>query len=180
MAWPVTATRVVYENRWIRVDEDEVVAPDGSPGVYGVVTVRADAVFVVALDDEDRVLLIEVDRHTVGPSLEVPAGGSDGEEPLVAAQRELREETGLTADSWRRLGGMTALNGICRAPEHVFLARGLQPAADAAETRREEGIRSSRSVPLAEVPALVASGAVTDSETLGALLLALVELGRIA
>ncbi|RIX26450.1 NUDIX domain-containing protein [Amnibacterium setariae] len=180
MAWPVTASRTVYENRWIRVDEEDVVQPDGAPGIYGVVTLKNDAVFVVAVDDEDRVLLVEVDRHTVGPSLEVPAGGSDGEEPLVAAQRELREETGFAAGAWTRLGGMTALNGVCRAPEHVFLARDLQPVASAEAAQREEGIRALVRVPLAEVPDLVAAGRLTDSETLAALLMALTALRRFA
>lgn len=180
MAWPVTSTRTVYENRWIRVDEDRIVAPDGSPGVYGVVTMRNDAVFVVALDDEERVLLVDVDRHTVGPSLEVPAGGSDGEPPLVAAQRELLEETGFEAAVWTRLGGMTALNGICRASEHVFLARGLRAVPSIAGAREEEGIRSVRAAPLPEVLELVAAGRISDSETLAALLMALVALDRVA
>ncbi|MFD1721977.1 NUDIX domain-containing protein [Amnibacterium endophyticum] len=179
MAWPVTAARTVYENRWIRVDEEDVVMPDGSPGLYGVVTMRHDAVFVVALDEQDRVLLVEVDRHTVGRSLEVPAGGSDGEDPLLAAQRELREETGRAAGRWQRLGGMTALNGICRAPEHVFLARDLRLVDDRDEARVVEGIRAVTAVPLDEVPALVSDGSVTDSETLAALLMALVALRRI-
>ncbi|GAA4737968.1 NUDIX domain-containing protein [Amnibacterium soli] len=179
MAWPVTSTRTVYENRWIRVDEDAVVMPDGSPGVYGVVTMRNDAVFVVALDEEDRVLLVEVDRHTVGVSLEVPAGGSDGEDPLIAAQRELLEETGLAAGSWTRIGGMTALNGICRAPEHVFLARDLRVVSDSSAARHEEGITSLSWLPLSEVPQAVATGRITDSETLAALLMALVAVGRV-
>lgn len=180
MAWPVTASRTVYENRWIRVDEEDVVQPDGAPGIYGVVTLKNDAVFVVAVDDEDRVLLVEVDRHTVGPSLEVPAGGSDGEEPLAAAQRELLEETGFAAGAWTRLGGMTALNGICRAPEHVFLARDLRPVASAEAAQREEGIRALERVPLAAVPDLVTAGRLTDSETLAALLMALAALHRFA
>lgn len=180
MPWPVTASRTVYENRWIRVDEEDVVMPDGSPGLYGVVTMRQDAVFVVPVDEQDRVLLVEVDRHTVGRSLEVPAGGSDGEEPLAAAQRELLEETGRTAATWQRLGGMTALNGICRAPEHVFLARGLRHVGGDEDARREEGITDLLAVPLADVPALVAAGRITDSETLAALLLTLVALDRVA
>ncbi len=73
--WPVTASRTVYDNDWIEVVEDDVVRPDGSPGVYGVVRLRHPAVFVVALTDDDEVVLVTVDRHTTGPSVEVPAGG---------------------------------------------------------------------------------------------------------
>ena len=68
MTWPVTRTRVAYENPWIVVREDQVVRPDGSPGVYGVVEVRRPAVFVVALTDADEVVLVTVDRHTAGTS----------------------------------------------------------------------------------------------------------------
>ena len=65
-------------------------------------------------------------RYTIGRrSLEVPAGATDGEDPLVAAQRELREETGIVAAQWTPLGGMNALNGIADAPELVFLATDL-------------------------------------------------------
>ena len=95
MSWPVRRTRVAYENAWIRVHEDEVTRPDGAPGLFGVIEVRQPAVFVVALTDADEVVLVTVDRHTVGKSVEVPAGGTDGEDPLVAARRELAEETGL-------------------------------------------------------------------------------------
>ncbi|MFM6851663.1 MAG: NUDIX domain-containing protein, partial [Terrabacter sp.] len=116
MSWPVRSTRVVYENPWIRLREDAVTRPDGSDGIYGVVELQRPAVFVVALTDDDEVVLVTIDRHTVGSSVEVPAGGTDGEDPLVAARRELAEETGLTARDWQRVGGMNALNGVCRAP----------------------------------------------------------------
>ncbi len=178
MTWPTRTSRLVYENAWITVHEDEVTRPDGSDGLYGVVEVRRPAVFVVALTDADEVVLVTVDRHTVGRSLEVPAGGTDGEDPLAAAQRELLEETGLTASTWRRLGEMTALNGICRAPEHVFLATGLASSHRGSDSQSEEGISEVRTVPLAEVFDLVRDGMITDSETLAALLHALIALGR--
>ncbi len=180
-------TRVAYENAWIRVHEDEVTRPDGRPGVFGVVEVRRPAVFVVALTDADEVVLVTVDRHTVGESVEVPAGGTDGEDPLVAARRELAEETGLAAREWRRVGVMNALNGVCRAPEVVFLATGLEPVAgsgaagpfgDAA--RAEEGISAVRRVPVAQVLDLVRDGGITDGETVAALMFALAHLGRVS
>ena len=180
MPWPVTASRTVYENPWIEVVEDTVVRPDGGTGPYGVVTVRHPSVFVVALTDDDEVLLVTVDRHTVGASVEVPAGGSDGEDVEVAARRELLEETGYEAASWTVVGTMNALNGICRAPETVFLARGLTlVAGDAGHSQAEEGITAVRAVPVADVLELVRSGGITDGETVAALMFALLELGRV-
>ena len=179
MAWPVTASRTPYSNRWITVTEDEVVTPDGGAGVYGVVTVNNAAVYVVALTDADEVVLVELDRHTVGHSLEVVSGGSDGEDPLVAARRELLEETGLTADSWQEVGRMDALNGVCRAPEHVFLARGLHPARSAEHDQAEEGITAVRTVPIPEVLAMVREERIRDGESIAALLFALLALGRV-
>ena len=181
MSWPVRETRVVYENPWITVHEDAVVRPDGSDGTYGVVQLRRPAVFVVAITAADEVVLVTLDRHTVGISVEVPAGGTDGEDPLAAAQRELAEETGLTADTWRQVGAMNALNGVCRAPELVFLATGLRPIAGDAHhaTRAQEGISRVTRVPMGDVLDLVADGTITDGETVAALMFALVALGRV-
>lgn len=179
MAWPVTDTRTVYENPWIRVREDAVERPDGTPGIFGVIELRHPAVFVVPLTDDDEVVLVELDRHTVGRSLEVPAGGTDGEDVLAAAARELAEETGLAAASLELVGSTVALNGVCVAPEHVVLARGLRPVASAAEHQHAEGIAAVRTVPWAEALDLVRTGGITDGETVTALMLAALALGRV-
>lgn len=179
MAWSTTSTETVYENRWISVREDQVVGPAG-PGIYGVVELRQPAVFVVALDDDDRVCLVTVDRYTVGRSVEVPAGGTDGEEPLVAAQRELFEEAGVRADEWTLVGRIDALNGVTKAPEFVFLARGLTVDGDASSSQREEGIDAVEWVDFAEVLARIGRGEITDGETVAAMALAGIRLGRFA
>ena len=177
MAWHTRSTRTMYENRWISVREDEITGPAGD-GIYGVVTMRHPAVFVVAVDARQRVCLVRLERYTTGSSLEVPAGGTEGEDPLVAAKRELREETGFTASEWTRLGVMNALNGIAVAPEHVYLARGLLRTQDHGRARREEGIVDVVWVPFAEAVAMIADGRITDGETIAALAYAGIHLDR--
>lgn len=178
MAWVTHASTTVYSNPWIEVREDSVTGPGGD-GIYGVVTMRNAAVFIVALDSDDRVCLLTLERYTTGSSIEVPAGGSDGEDPLVAARRELAEETGYEADSWTRIGTMNALNGIADAPEHVFLARGLRPAASGdGHGRIEEGIDAVSWTPFAGVLAMIADGRITDGETIAAIAFAGIALGR--
>ncbi|MEW2460825.1 NUDIX domain-containing protein [Microbacterium sp. K41] len=177
MGWITHASRLAYENPWIRVREDQVTGPSGR-GIYGVVEMQHPAVFVVAVDADDRVCLVTLDRYTVGPSLEIPAGGTDGEEPVVAARREFLEETGHTADDWTELGTMNALNGIAVATEHVFLARAIRRVDEATGTRAEEGIESVSWVPFADTLAMIADGRITDGETIAALALASIRLGR--
>lgn len=169
----------MYENRWIRVAEHDVTGPHGD-GIYGVVEMQHPAVFVVALDEDDRVCLVTLERFTTGPSIEVPAGGSDGEDPLTAAQREFAEETGFAAREWTLLGRMNALNGIARAPECVYLARGIHPADAAVDGRAEEGIEAVRWVPFTETLAMISAGEITDGETIATLAYAGVRLGRFA
>lgn len=176
MAWTTRASRTVYENPWIHVREDDVTGPHGD-GIYGVVRMQQPAVFVIALDEQERVCFVDLDRYTTGRSIEVPAGGSDGEDPLTAAQRELLEETGVTASEWQSLGRMNALNGIADAPEYVFLARGLT-VRDATSSQREEGIDAVRWVPFADALRLIADGEITDGETIAALAFAGIRLGR--
>jgi 8-oxo-dGTP pyrophosphatase MutT (NUDIX family) len=176
--WRTLSSRTAYENPWIRVREDAVLRPDGEPGIYGVVEVRSPAVFVVPVTAAGEFVLVEVDRYAIGRrSWEVPAGGADGEDLTEGARRELREETGLAASGWRDLGVVYSLNGVSDAPGRVFLAQGLSPVGGA-ETE-VEGITATRTVSVVELAAMIARDEITDNESLGALLKALIALGAV-
>lgn len=175
-AWRTLSSRTAYENPWIRVREDAVLRPDGQPGIYGVLEVRSPAVFVVPVTDAGEFVLVEVDRYAIGRrSWEVPAGGADGQDLVAAAARELREETGLAAGEWRDLGEVFSLNGVSDAPGRVFLARGLTLVGG--DETEAEGITGLRRVSRSELSAMIARDEITDNESLGALLKAMVALG---
>ncbi|QYJ04539.1 NUDIX hydrolase [Nocardioides panacisoli] len=177
--WETHRSWTAYENPWLRLRADDVTRPDGRPGEYGVVQVRNHAVFVVALTEADEVVMVRLHRYPIGrDSLEIPAGGNDGEALQAAAARELREESGYVAEEWTELGPMYSLNGLADAPGTAFLARDLTRVEEG-EGQREEGIAGVEVVPWGEVMARVDRGEIDDGETLAALLRAAVHLGRL-
>lgn len=182
--WQRTGGRVAFENPWIVVRDDEVLRPDGTPGVYGVVELRQPAVFVVAVTESTprgEVVLVRCDRYTTGPGWEIPAGGAESDALEDDARRELAEEAGLVAEEWRDIGPVTSLNGICRAPGRVYLASELHAViddtVDVAAESAAEGISEVRLVPWPELLAMVGANEITDGETLAALMLAAQALG---
>jgi 8-oxo-dGTP pyrophosphatase MutT (NUDIX family) len=125
--WRRHTRRVAYRNPWITVWHDEVTRPDGQPGIYGVVHFEGLAVGVVALDAADRVALVHQHRYTLDlPSWEIPEGGVPGHESaLEGAQRELLEETGLSAGTWRELVRVHTSNSVTDELAVLFLATDL-------------------------------------------------------
>jgi len=115
--WRRRSRRVAYANDWIEVLHDEVDRPDGSPGIYGVVHFRNQAVGVVAVGEDGRILLVGQHRYALDEySWEIPEGGVGPDEPLLeGARRELREETGYEATDWRRLARLTVSNSVSDA-----------------------------------------------------------------
>jgi ADP-ribose pyrophosphatase len=123
---------------------------------------------IVALDANDAVVILTQYRHAVGGWYrEIPAGCRNGSETtLECAIRELREETGLTAQRWDRLGVIVTIPSFCDERIELFLARDLTAAESAPEA--DEMIRMER-VDLDEALAMIRRGDILDAKTIAAL-----------
>jgi 8-oxo-dGDP phosphatase len=133
------------------------------------------AVAVLALDDQERVLLIKQYRHPVRHrDREIPAGLLDirGEDPLVAAQRELAEEADLVADEWNVLNDIFTSPGGNDEAIRIYLARGVRPAAEVFAREEEEADIETRWLPLDEAVDAVLARTVHNAPLIIALLAA--------
>lgn len=149
----------VYQGYVWDVRSDRVAYGDGE--IVREYVAHTGAVAVVALDDQDRVLLIQQYRHPIRyRDWELPAGllDIDGEEPLVAAQRELAEEADLVAREWRPLVSSWTTPGGNDEMIHIFLATGVSPAASAHDREDEEADIRVEWVPLTDAAEAVLSG----------------------
>lgn len=166
--WRRLARRVAYENPWLTVWHDDVVRPDGSPGIYGVVHFRNQAAGVVAIDDADRVLLVGQHRYTLDAySWEIPEGGVPaGEDALAGARRELREETGIVAATWRELRRFHLSNSVTDEEAVLFLATDLGQEDPDPEATEQLAIRW---VGFEDALAMALDGRITDAMTILAL-----------
>jgi ADP-ribose pyrophosphatase len=163
----VLSSRPVYEGKIVTMRVDEISLPQGGVATREVVE-HPGAVVIIALDDQDNVYLVRQYRHAIRRMLlELPAGTLEpGEEPLVAAMRELREEVGLVAEQWTYLGSFFSSPGFANEHLHVFLARELsqkeaEPDYDEDLTVVRTSLSELRSCP-ADTP---------DAKTLAALYL---------
>ena len=162
------SSKLIYDGRAVRLRLDTVKMPSGRETTREIVE-HSDCVAIIAIDDEDNVLLVNQFRKPVEKELlEIPAGGIEpGEELEECVRRELREETGFLPQKVERLGGFYSSPGYCTEYLHFFLATELVPSPLQAED--SESIRVVR-VRLGEVLGLITSGSICDAKSIAALL----------
>ncbi|MDB5047277.1 MAG: nudF 2 [Fibrobacteres bacterium] len=167
--WTRISGREVYDNPWIRVREDQVLHPDGSPGIYGTIHFKNIAIGVVALDDQGRVILVGQHRYPFDRYFwEIPEGGCPIglETPEAAAVRELREETGYTAARWDYLGTLELSNSTTDEIAHMYLARDLSPGPAQPDASEEIAVKA---MDFREAYRMSMEGGITESITVAAI-----------
>ena len=164
----VVASRVVYENRWMRVHEDRTERPDGTPGLYGWIEKRPSAL-IVPIED-GHAWLVEQFRHPVRARFwEFPQGSwedVESSDPESLARGELAEETGLRAASLELLGRLYFAYGISNQPVDVWRATGLEPGEQALE-ETEEGLIVRRFA-VADVSRMIRENVIRDAASVAA------------
>ncbi len=179
--WTRLSSRTLIEDRWIKLRADRLRTGDGTVIEPWYVLDYPDWVAAVALTDDDRLVLVRQWRHGAQSwSLELPGGVIDrtDADPLAAAARELREETGFAAERWQYLYAGHANPAIQTNRLHIVLATGARPAG-AAMPEPGEDIRLECH-PVAEVLAGIASGMIGQSMHVGGILVGLAAAGRIS
>lgn len=160
----LVSKEVVFNGAIIRLEHWDVELPNGRHALREVAC-HPGASAVVALDDQQRVLMVRQMRIAVGRlTLEIPAGKLDSpdEDPLDCAKRELSEETGYQAEHWHELTCMETTPGFCNERIHLYLATGLH--AGASHPDEDEFVDVTR-MPLRDAAAAVMNGTFRDGKT---------------
>lgn len=158
-------SRIVYENKWMKVREDQIRRRDGSPGIYGVIE-KSDFVIIVPVQD-GIVHLVQQYRYPIGRrQWEFPQGSWEdepGADPRDLAKGELEEETGLLAGQMQEAGQLYPLYGTVTQSYRIFLATDLKPGCPRPEQEEQDLV--TRAFPLAEVEAMILNGTIQDAGT---------------
>ena len=165
--WILQSSETIVRNPWFHLRRDQVHHRLSGPGQYWVIEARP-ALGVVAVDDGGRIVLVGQFRYPLGhSSWELPEGGGEpGEELLETAMRELKEETGLIATRWTRLGHVHTSNCFSDETGTIFLAEGLQ-TGDAAPDPTE--VLQLKTIALKDAMHCVRQGLITDAITVAGL-----------
>lgn len=167
--WKTLSSKGIYENPWINLTEHQVINPGGGKGIYGKVHFKNLAIGILVLDEDANTWLVGQYRYPLNQySWEIPEGGGFlGTDPIESAKRELREETGITANSWTEIQRIHLSNSVSDELGIIYLARGLTYGE--AEPEETEQL-TLRKMPFEQAFKMVLNGEITDSLSVAAIL----------
>jgi 8-oxo-dGTP pyrophosphatase MutT (NUDIX family) len=175
--WRTANSKQVYQNSWISVREDQVIYPNGQPGIYGVVE-KGPGVAIIALDNEKNIYLVKQYRYTLDDVFwELPAGAiHPGETETQSAQRELFEEIGLRPGRFDRLGNFYTALGHETAEIIAYLAQDLDTKGHSLDNQQhDESILEIIRLPIGQVKQMIGRGEIKCGISLAALSLLFVK-----
>jgi ADP-ribose pyrophosphatase len=167
--WQINQEQQLYDNPWISLTHYDVINPSGGKGIYGKVHFKNRAIGVLPLDANGNTYMVGQFRFTINQySWEMPEGGGMIEhDPLDAAKRELKEETGLVAVNWSRIMELHLSNSVTDELAILYLATGLEQQSPEPEETEQLVVKK---IPFEEMYQMVANGIITDAMTVAAVL----------
>ncbi len=167
--WKKIGDKLVYDNPWISLTEYDVITPAGTESIYGKVHFKNIAVGVIAIDSNEDTYLVGQYRFPLDLySWEIPEGGCpEGTDWLSAAKRELKEETGLEANSWTEILQMHVSNSVSDEFAVVYVAKDLVAGESSPEETEDLQIIK---MPFEQAVNWVMEGKITDSISVAAIL----------
>lgn len=169
--WQTHGSKVAYENQWLRIREDSVTSPAGKDGIYGVLEIPDEIIYIVAVDNNSLFYLTKQFRYPLGiDTWEFPAGHTDGEDPEVAAHRELLEETGLGNGTLTKMSEVAVDTGLSPGMIHIFLAENFEKVSD--ELDASDGIEDTLALPADAIRDMILKGEIICAHSIAAFYIA--------
>jgi 8-oxo-dGTP pyrophosphatase MutT (NUDIX family) len=168
--WKTLSEKTVYENAWLELSHRDVINPSGNKGIYGLVKFKNQAIGVIPLDSDGHIYLVGQFRYAIDEySWEIPEGGGLlGADPVEAAKRELKEETGLVANKWTKLARIHTSNSATNEEGFLYVAEELTQMEAEPEDTEDLQVRK---VSLADAVEMVMKSEITDSLSVCAILM---------
>lgn len=168
--WTTLSSREVYDNKWIQIEEHQVINPAGGKGIYGKIHFKNKAIGIIALDENNNTWLVGQWRYPLNQwSWEIPEGGGPLHiDVLESAKRELKEETGIVAHRWTMIQRVYLSNSVSDEECFIFLAEDLTQGES--ELEDTEADMKVWKLPFDDALTMVLDGKITDSLSVMAIL----------
>lgn len=163
-----TSSRIAYENPWLKIREDKTIRYGNKEGIYGVVETD-DSVIICAINDQGELYLVYGYAYPTDTwSWQVPGGGGDKEPAIVAAKRELKEETGIEAENFEELGSLIVSCGLLKEKMSVVVATKLT-LGKRNDSDDLDSVREGKFVSFKQIEKMINDKEICDSQSISAI-----------